>query len=51
VERAMLWEGINKVSLVAFKTNTGGKQFWEKMGFSERQDLAYHDKSINPENL
>jgi ribosomal protein S18 acetylase RimI-like enzyme len=50
-EEALRREGIHKISLVAFKTNTGGNRFWEKLGFPERNDLAYHDKNLNPENL
>ena len=40
-------EGINKVVLVAFKTNTLGNSFWEKRGFSIREDLYYRDLRIN----
>lgn len=40
-------EGINKVVLVAFKTNTLGNNFWEKQGFKVREDLYYRDLRIN----
>ena len=40
-------EGIHKVALVAFRTNGIGNAFWEKMGFSERDDLVYRNKSIH----
>lgn len=40
-------EGINKVVLVAFKTNTLGNSFWEKQGFKVREDLYYRDLRIN----
>ena len=40
-------EGINKVSLVVFSKNTFGNAFWEKQGFSLREDLVYRNKSIN----
>lgn len=40
-------EGINKVVLVAFKTNTLGNNFWEKQGFNVREDLYYRDLRIN----
>ena len=43
---ALKKEGINKVLLVAFKKNTGGNAFWEKMGFTERTDLVYRNKAI-----
>ena len=38
-------EGINKVALVAFRRNTDGNAFWEKMGFTERTDLSYRNKN------
>lgn len=34
-------EGINKIGLVAFAKNEIGNGFWEKMGFSVRDDLVY----------
>lgn len=40
-------EGINKVVLVAFKTNTLGNSFWGKQGFAIREDLYYRDLRIN----
>lgn len=40
-------DGINKVVLVAFKTNTLGNNFWEKQGFKVREDLYYRDLRIN----
>ena len=40
-------EGINKVVLVAFKTNALGNNFWEKKGFNIREDLYYRDLRIN----
>jgi ribosomal protein S18 acetylase RimI-like enzyme len=43
---ALKKEGINKVLLVAFKKNTGGNAFWEKMGFTLREDLNYRNKAL-----
>ncbi|MDR2808014.1 MAG: GNAT family N-acetyltransferase [Spirochaetaceae bacterium] len=40
-------EGINKVALVAFKKNREGNIFWEKNGFSVRNDLLYRNKIIH----
>ena len=39
--------GIHKVALVAFSRNEQGNAFWEKMGFAERNDLSYRNKSIH----
>lgn len=35
---------IHKVALVVFKRNTEGNQFWEKLGFSVREDLIYRNQ-------
>lgn len=42
VDRAMAaleQEGINKAALVVFSRNETGNDFWEKLGFSVRDDL------------
>lgn len=38
--------GINKVALVVFDKNKGGNEFWEKMGFTTREDIVYRNKNI-----
>lgn len=38
--------GINKASLVVFTKNDDGNAFWEKVGFTERTDLIYRNKSL-----
>lgn len=38
--------GINKAALVVFSKNTDGNAFWEKCGFTSREDLIYRNKSI-----
>ncbi|NCB93811.1 MAG: GNAT family N-acetyltransferase [Clostridia bacterium] len=45
--RALEEQGIHKVALVAFSRNEAGNAFWEKMGFSCRDDLTYRNKSIH----
>lgn len=39
-------EGINKAALVVFDTNKIGNSFWESVGFEERIDLVYRNKSV-----
>ena len=36
---------IHKVALVVFKRNTEGNKFWEKLGFSVREDLIYRNQA------
>lgn len=38
--------GIHKVALVAFTRNETGNAFWEKMGFTAREDLTYRNKAL-----
>ena len=38
--------GIQKAALVVFANNEGGNCFWEKLGFTVREDLVYRNKSI-----
>lgn len=45
--QALDHEGINKVALVAFAKNEIGNGFWEKIGFSAREDLIYRNKNIH----
>ena len=38
--------GITKVALVAFSRNEAGNAFWEKLGFTARDDLVYRNKAL-----
>lgn len=38
--------GITKVALVVFERNEEGNAFWEKQGFTAREDLVYRNKEI-----
>lgn len=40
-------ENIHKVALVVFEKNVLGNSFWEKAGFTIREDLVYRNKSIH----
>ncbi len=46
VLEALKKEGIQKVSLVAMRKNELENAFWERMGFIERTDLVYRNKSL-----
>lgn len=43
---ALEQEGINKAALLVFKYNETGNAFWEKQGFSLREDIAYRNRSL-----
>lgn len=38
--------GITKVALVVFARNQDGNCFWEKLGFTVRNDLVYRNQAI-----
>lgn len=43
---ALEQQGINKAALVVFDRNKDGNSFWEKQGFTVRNDLVYRNRSI-----
>ncbi len=43
---ALKSEGINKVALVVFSRNGKGNAFWERLGFTAREDLVYRNKAL-----
>ncbi len=43
---ALQAEGICKAALVVFARNEGGNAFWERMGFTERKDLTYRNRTL-----
>lgn len=45
-EEALEREGINKMALLVFHRNETGNAFWEKQGFSVREDVAYRNKAL-----
>ena len=49
--RALQKEGINKVSLIAFKSNEIGNKFWRGAGWDFREDLNYYDFTLNDNNI
>ncbi|HIT64149.1 MAG TPA: GNAT family N-acetyltransferase [Candidatus Ventrimonas merdavium] len=49
--RALQAEGINKVSLVAFTSNSLGNAFWNHVGWTRRDDFYYYDFVLNEENI
>ena len=49
--KALQAEEINKVSLIAFKSNSIGNQFWKGAGWTFREDLNYYDFTLNEENI
>jgi ribosomal protein S18 acetylase RimI-like enzyme len=49
--KALQEENINKVSLIAFKSNTVGNRFWKGAGWTFREDLNYYDFTLNEENI
>ena len=49
--KALKEEKINKVSLIAFTENDIGNAFWNKIGWTEREDLNYYDFTLNEASI
>lgn len=49
VVEALREEGIVKAALVVFRTNEPGNRFWDEIGFPERTDLVYRNRTISAE--
>ena len=47
---ALKSEDVTKVALVAFRRNERGNAFWEKEGFTLREDLSYRNLSLTEMN-
>lgn len=50
VEDTLEKEGIHKVALMVFTSNSTGNDFWERQGYTIREDLYYRNKSLNVKN-
>ena len=48
---ALRREKINKVSLIAFKSNEVGNSLWKGVGWTFREDLNYYDFTLNEANI
>jgi len=48
---ALKKEKISKVSLIAFTRNDVGNAFWNRIGWTKREDLNYYDFALNDENI
>ena len=48
---ALKKEKISKVSLIAFTKNDVGNAFWNRIGWTKREDLNYYDFVLNTENI
>jgi len=51
VETALEKEGIHKAALVVYCSNKMGNDFWERRGYTIRDDLYYRNKSLNLKNI
>lgn len=49
--QALRDEKINKVTLVAFRTNSGGNAFWRRVGWKCKEDINTYEFILNEENI
>ena len=43
--------GINKVSLIAFKSNEAGNAFWNRIGWTGKTNVNYYEFILNEKNI
>ena len=48
---ALRREGINKINLIAFKSNAIGNKFWQKLNWKHRDDCNYYEENLNADNV
>ena len=48
---ALKEEEVSKVSLIAFVSNDGGNAFWQRNGWTRREDLNFYDFVLNSDNI
>ena len=48
---ALQKEGVSKISLIAFKSNSVGNAFWKGIGWTERMDINSYEFILNEENI
>ena len=48
---ALRKEGVNKINLIAFKSNAVGNHFWQKLNWKFRDDCNYYEANLNEENV
>ncbi len=50
-KEALRKEGINKINLIAFKSNEIGNKFWQKLNWKHRADCNYYEENLNENNI
>ncbi len=48
---ALRKEGVNKINLIAFRSNAVGNKFWQKLKWKFREDCNYYEANLNEENV
>ncbi len=50
-KEALKKEGVNKINLIAFRSNAVGNKFWQKLNWKFRDDCNYYEENLNEENV
>ena len=50
-KEALKQEGINKINLIAFRSNAVGNKFWQRLSWKFRDDCNYYEANLNEENV
>ena len=50
-KEALKKEGVNKINLIAFRSNAVGNKFWQRLSWKFRDDCNYYEENLNEENV
>ena len=50
-KEALKKEGVNKINLIAFRSNAVGNKFWQRLSWKFRDDCNYYEENLNKENV
>ncbi len=50
-KEALRKEGVNKINLIAFRSNAIGNHFWQRLNWKFREDCNYYEETLNEENV
>lgn len=50
-KEALHKEGVNKINLIAFRSNMAGNSFWKSLKWLKREDCNYYECNLNEDNI
>lgn len=50
-KEALRREGVNKINLIAFRSNAIGNKFWQRLHWKFRDECNYYEENLNEDNV